>query len=161
MGGGRYTRGMNLRPICSPRRLAGLHALTLALFPMGQLQAAVAIKEVAAGFTTPINLVSLPGGDLLIGDQIGVARVLHKDGKLEEAPFLDVRSKVTTLRSNFDERGLLGLALHPKFGRNGRLFAYYSAPRRESAPKDWDHTGQLVEYTVKPGAKAVDLATER
>ncbi|HEY6166970.1 MAG TPA: PQQ-dependent sugar dehydrogenase [Verrucomicrobiae bacterium] len=127
-------------------------------------RAAIALKQVAEGFVSPLNLVSLPGsgGELLIGDQVGTIHVLNKQGRLEEKLFLDVRERTTKLRNNFDERGLLGLVLHPQFKKNRKFYVYYSAPLRPSAPKDWDHTGQLSEFTVKAGdPHQADASSER
>ena len=45
-------------------------------------------------------------------------------------PFLDLRDRVVPLMPDYDERGLLGLAFHPDFATNGRLFVYYGAPVR-------------------------------
>ena len=90
----------------------------------------VGLKPIAEGFTSPLNLVSLPDGSgrLLIADQVGTIRVLNKDGKLSDALFLDLRGRLVELNKGFDERGLLGLALHPDFKSNRKLYLYYSAP---------------------------------
>lgn len=125
--------------------------------------AAISLKLVAEGFTAPAVLLSLPGskGELLVADQIGVVSIVKADGNLDAAPFLDLRSRLTVLRKNFDERGLLGLAAHPKFARNGKLYACYSAPLRAGVPTNWNHTMHVSEFTVKRGARSIDLATER
>jgi hypothetical protein len=49
-------------------------------------------------------------------------------------PFLDLRSRMVSLMPEFDERGLLGLAFHPRYASNGRFFSYKSAPLRAGAP---------------------------
>jgi glucose/arabinose dehydrogenase len=119
---------------------------------------------VAEGFVSPLVLTPLADGSgrHLIVDQIGTVQVLGSDGKLSETLFLDLRSRLTKLNDTFDERGLLGLALHPRFRENRRLFVYYSAPRRESAPTDWDHTSRLSEFKVLAEDFArVDPASER
>src|SRR5436190_13583152 len=88
------------------------------------LQSAPSLKQIADGFTSPLNLLTLDDGSgrLLIGDQIGVVRILNKDGKLAEKPFADLREKMVKLPQGFDERGLLGIALHPQFSQTKKLY---------------------------------------
>ncbi len=125
--------------------------------------APVGLKLVAEGFTAPSVLLSLPGapGELLVADQIGVVSIVKADGTTDSTPFLDLRSRMTPLRKNFDERGLLGLAVHPKFAANGKFYACYSAPLRAGIPTNWNHTMHIAEFTVKRGARSIDLSTER
>lgn len=121
--------------------------------------AGVGLKQLADGFVSPTALVSLPGaeGKLLVADQIGTIWILDKEGKREEKPFLDLTSKLTKLNQGFDERGLLGLVLHPDFKNNQKFYVYYSAPKSETAPTDFDHTSHLSEFV----AKEEILSTER
>ena len=65
-----------------------------------------------------------------------------------EEPFLDLRDRIVELRPEFDERGLLGLTFHPEFADNGRFYVYYSAPLRDEAPDDWNHTAHVSEFRV-------------
>ncbi len=126
-------------------------------------QPSVGLKQIADGFVSPLNLVSLDDGSgrLLIADQVGTVHVLNKDGKLDEKLWLDLRGKLTKLNSGFDERGLLGLVLHPKFQQNRKLFIYYSAPRSSTAPTNWDHTSHLSEFTAGADFNSVEPASER
>ena len=100
--------------------------------------------------TSPIYLVSPPDGSrrLFIVDQIGVIRIVDASGAMLPAPFLDVRGKLVTLRPNFDERGLLGLAFHPGYATNGRFFVYYSAPLRPSGPAGFDCTARAPSFSI-------------
>ena len=122
-------------------------------------RAGVTLKEVAAGFTSPIAAVPMGDGRMLIADQTGKIHILSKNGGLEEKPFLDLTSRLTKLNQGFDERGLLGLALHPEFEQNRRLFVYYSAPLRKEAPAGFDHTSRISEF--KASRNDVKLTTER
>ena len=112
--------------------------------------AGVGLKLVAEGFTAPTALASPEDGTgrLFIVDQIGVIKVLTPDGKLSEEPFLDLRDHVVKLSDRYDERGLLGLAFHPEFKKNGRFFVYYSAPLRSGGPQGWNHTSHISEFKV-------------
>ena len=122
------------------------------------------LKLVAEGLVSPSILTPLADGSgrLLIADQVGTVQILSKEGILSETFFLDVRERMVKLRNGFDERGLLGLALHPGFRRNGKIYVFYSAPRRASAPADWDCTSRLSEFTVSEKNRGqADLKSER
>lgn len=43
-----------------------------------------------------------------------------------EKPFLNISRAVLTSPWEGDERGFLGLAFHPRFRHNGKLYVYYS-----------------------------------
>jgi glucose/arabinose dehydrogenase len=125
---------------------------------------AVGLKQVAEGFVSPLNLLSLDDGSdrLLIGDQVGTIHVLNKDGTLSSDLFADLRPRLVKLESAFDERGLLGVVLHPKFKENRRVFLYYSSPRRDSIPTNFNHTVHVSEFKVKADNFAkLDLDSER
>src|SRR5438552_2628101 len=146
------------------KRFLNLLALALILAPTllhAGSSSSPSLKPIADGFTSPINLLTLDDGSgrLLIGDQIGVIRILNKDGTLAEKPFADLRSKMVKLPESFDERGLLGIALHPKFRNNKKVYLFYSAPLRESAPTNFNCTGHLPEFKMKD-ADELDLASE-
>ena len=124
----------------------------------------LALELVAEGLTAPIHLEQPDDGSgrTLIVQQDGVVRVLGADGTLQVEPFLDLRPRMLPLEEGFEERGLLGFTLHPLFGRNGRVFATYSAPLRASAPQAWNHTRRISEFSAKPGdLSRIDAASER
>ncbi len=111
----------------------------------------VGLEPVAGGFTAPVALAS-PGdgsGRLFVADQVGIIRIIDGDGRLLDPPFLDLTDRIVKLHGGYDERGLLGIAFHPKFTENGRFFVYYSAPLAEGAPPDWDHTSRIAEFAVR------------
>ena len=90
------------------------------------------LELVCDGLTSPVYATH--AGDnsdrLFIVDQAGVIRILDVAlGACLVEPFLDLTTKIVVLNPFFDERGLLGLAFHPKFKNNGRFFVRYSAPR--------------------------------
>ena len=131
---------------------------------------AVGLRPVAEGFASPVALVSAgdDSGRLFVVDQVGLIRVLGPDGTLEPDPFLDLRSRIVPLMPEFDERGLLGLAFHPRYASNGRFFVYYSAPLRAGAPAGFDHTARISEFRVSaadpdradPGSERVVLEVD-
>ena len=86
---------------------------------------AIKLEVVAAGLTAPVMAVSPPddSGRLFVVEQTGTVRVL-KNSKLLADPFLSVQSKMVALRETFDERGLLSLAFHPDYQRNGKFYVF-------------------------------------
>ena len=119
----------------------------------------VRLELVVDGVEAPVGLVS-PGGrgdPSFIVEQTGRIREL-RDGRLVDAPYLDLRDRLVRLTDDYDERGLLALAFHPAFARNGRLFVYYSAPATD--PSD-DHDNVLSEFRVDGAGDRPDPASER
>lgn len=124
----------------------------------------IKLRLMAEGFVSPSVAVPLDAksGQMLVADQTGVVRVMKRDGSLAEGLFLDLTSRMIKLNAGFDERGLLGLALHPKFESNRKLYVFYNAARRLSAPAEWDCTSRVSEFQVrKENRLTVDLASER
>ena len=84
---------------------------------------ALATELVVTGLERPVGLASLPDDPrLFVVEQRGRVRILRR-GALEATPFLDLAGRVDTTY----EGGLLGLAFHPEFATNGRLFVNYTA----------------------------------
>jgi len=119
------------------------------------------LRKLTEGLVSPLNLTSLDTQNVLVGDQIGLVHVLDASGNRRPAPFFDIRPKLTRLNQGFDERGLLGFVLHPKFPANRHVFAYYSAPRSASCPTNWDHTSHVSQFTVTTDLQSVDPASEK
>lgn len=110
----------------------------------------IGLELLADSLTSPVALSGPPdnSGRLLIVDQIGLIKIITKEGKLLQDPFLDIQRKIVELKDAHEERGLLGLAFHPDYENNGRFFVYYSAPLREEAPDGWDNTSHISEFKV-------------
>ena len=91
----------------------------------------IGLDLVADGLTAPVYATHAGDGSgrLFIVDQAGTIRILDGSGTLLPTPFLDLTSVIVTVNPFFDERGVLGLAFHPDYRRNGRFFVRYSAPR--------------------------------
>ena len=126
----------------------------------------VKLQLVASDLNAPIFLKNAPGdiSRLFIGDQLGLIKILLSDGTFLKTPFLDIRDKLTPLLKAFDERGLLGLAFHPKFQNNGLLYINYSAKRRVNSPYKGKtaYTWRTSEFKVLKGKpNIVDVKTER
>ena len=78
---------------------------------------------VVSGLSSPLDLQSAAGDRerVYVVEQPGRIRVV-RNGQLQATPFLDVSDRI----SAGGERGLLGLAFHPKFASNRRLFVNYT-----------------------------------
>ena len=125
---------------------------------------AIGVDVVADGFVSPVQLVHAPGnnGRRFVVDQIGLIWGLTPSGNRMPKPFLDVSDRITELRPQGDERGLLGLAFHPDFARNGRFFIFYTAPLRAGGPAGFNNTITISEFRTQ-GAQQIqaDPSSER
>ena len=123
----------------------------------------VGLRLVAEGLTQPVVLVQPNdhSGRLFVADQTGVIRIINADGTLRPEPFLDIGARMVRLNPFYDERGLLGLAFHPNYRRNGRFFVYYSVPLRAGAPAGFDHTSEIAEFHVSGDPNRADPSSER
>ena len=118
---------------------------------------AVALDPVAEGLRAPLDVGFVPDADRrYVAEQQGVVHVHGSDG-LRSEPLLDLRKTVVT---GF-EQGLLGLALHPDFAENRRLFVRYSAPPRSGTPDSYSHTFVLAEFRVSEDGRTVRSGSER
>ena len=142
---------------------AELAAAAIGPSPMGA-PIAIGVEEVATGFVSPIQLVTSPGpnGRRYVVDQVGLIWGLNPAGQRLPQPFLDISSRITPLTPAYDERGLLGLAFHPDYARNGRFFVFYTAPPGPNTPAGWNNRTTIAEYNAHGGNSVrADPASER
>ncbi|MDH4334731.1 MAG: PQQ-dependent sugar dehydrogenase [Chloroflexota bacterium] len=109
------------------------------------------LERVVEGLADPINIANARDGSgrLFINEQAGVIRVIESDGTLRAQPFVDLTDRV----QSGGERGLLGLAFHPDFATNRRLFVHYSRLA--------DGATVLSELTAAPDGQSADPDSER
>jgi glucose/arabinose dehydrogenase len=117
----------------------------------------VKLLKIADGLHSPVSAVFAPDGSMLIVEQTGQIRLI-KDNSLVEKPIYDMQNKLVKLSGAYDERGLLGIALHPNFSQNKKLYLYYSAP---SDVKGSDHQSIISEFKLINNSFQVDAASER
>lgn len=86
----------------------------------------VRLALVASNLSSPIGVVNAGDGShrLFVIEQRGTVRVVA-GGALQPGFFLDIRGVAGGISSG-GERGLLGLAFHPDFSTNRKLFVYYT-----------------------------------
>ncbi|WP_411968219.1 PQQ-dependent sugar dehydrogenase [Haloferax sp. YSSS75] len=119
-------------------------------------------ETLAGGFASPVDVAIPEGFDgdrRFVVDQPG-RMWLHSEMELHSDPYLDITDRVVDL-NGYDERGFLGVAFHPEFVDNGRLYLRYSTPRRSGTPSNYSHTFVLSELTVDPEAMTVSADSER
>jgi glucose/arabinose dehydrogenase len=83
----------------------------------------MSLELVADGFQSPIYLTHVPGDSarLFVVERSGGVMIV-RGGSVLPTPFLDIGGRVLS----GGERGLLGLAFHPRYADNGQFFVYYT-----------------------------------
>jgi glucose/arabinose dehydrogenase len=118
--------------------------------PADPAQVRLELELVAADLDRPLGVVHAGDGSgrLFILEKAGRIRILRA-GTLLDRPFLDLTDRVG---SSGSEQGLLGLAFHPGYAQNGRLFVNYT---------DLDGDTVLAEYLVSGDPDRADPGSER
>jgi len=110
----------------------------------------VDIQLVVSGLSSPVGVVNAGDGTnrLFVIQQNGTVRVVVNN-RLQSGVFLDVRNVAGGFTTG-GERGLLGLAFHPNFESNRKLFAYFT-----------NGAGTLViaEFTANSAKTAVPVSS--
>ena len=100
----------------------------------------ITLARILGGYSKPVLVTHAPGGGrvIFIVEQTGqIHRATYSGGRWRKlGVFLDLTSKVNDPGSSGAERGLLGLAFHPDYGRNGRFYVNYT--RRGAGDRDGD-----------------------
>ena len=111
------------------------------------------LVEVATGFSRPLYVTNAGDGSgrLFVVDQLGRIWIVS-NGVIFTPPFLDVSGLISreALGDSYTERGLLGLAFHPKYAENGVFFINYT---------DLDGNTVVSRYTVSADDPNVADAT--
>ncbi|MBO9367855.1 MAG: PQQ-dependent sugar dehydrogenase [Chloroflexi bacterium] len=106
-------------------------------------------EMVVSGLVRPVDIQSPPAQDrLFIVEQDGRIR-LFQNGQLLQLPFLDISDRVGTKGA---EQGLLGLAFHPEFEKNGYFYVNYT---------DLQGNTVIARFQAEPGAVQASPATEK
>ena len=126
----------------TPQALTGEDQGGDTVLPDGTLPGnpSIQLVKVADGLIDPVNAASPDDGTgrIFVVERVGYLRIVEPDGTVLEEPFLDISD---TVKIDFLEQGLLGVAFHPDYANNGRFYVYYADYRTQG-----DHF--LVEYTV-------------
>ena len=103
-------------------------------------------------FKRPLWMEQLSDGRTFVLEQKGTVHILPRkaNGKKTKL-FFDIEARKPYVK---DEEGLLGMAFHPDFAKNGKFYAFYSAhePMRSV----------VSEFRVdKADKNKIDISTER
>jgi glucose/arabinose dehydrogenase len=111
----------------------------------------LAVELVVKGLDLPDGVTNAGDGSgrLFINEQAGKVRVITAGGALSPTPFVDLTSRI----KSGGERGLLGLAFHPRFATNRRLFVDYTRAR--------DGGTIVSELRASADGSRVDPSSER
>lgn len=119
-------------------------------------QATIRLEVVAKNLTAPNWGTTAPRRKetLFVTDQDGIIWSIDLNNG-QKAKFLDISERLVDLNQFYDERGLLGLAFHPKFQSNGLFYTYTSQPIEKPAdfstvPKGTkpNHQSVLTQWRV-------------
>jgi glucose/arabinose dehydrogenase len=143
----RYPYGMTRLPTVIARAVVTVFTAVFLALPSSA--GAQRLEPVTDGFVQPLTITHAGDGTdrLFVVEQRGTVQVV-RDGVVA-GRFLDLQARTRAQ----GERGLLGLAFHPAYAENGRLFVHYSDTRGATV---------LSELRADPpDADLVDPATER
>ena len=127
----------------------GQTAATLGPLPSGPDR--LRVELVASGLADPVGITNAADGSgrLFVNERGGRIRVVAPDGSLLPTPFVDLSARIGA----GGERGLLGLAFHPRFAQNGRLFVDYT--------RAGDGATVISELQAADDHLSADAASER
>jgi glucose/arabinose dehydrogenase len=96
-------------------------------------------QTVVSGLVSPLAVVNAHDGSnrLFVVEQLGRILIV-RDGAIVKGPFMDITDQI----SSGGERGLLGVAFHPKFPADPRVFVDYTDPAGDT---------QVSSFTVPTG----------
>lgn len=137
----------------------------------------IGLTPVVSGLVSPLGADFARDGSnrMFVYDQAGKVWVLSGFTRTKlNTPFLDVTSRLPPLgvqgAGSYDERGLLGFALHPDFARNGKVYTHTSEPLAGAADftvtlpagRTFDHQEVIAEWKVLAGnPNRIDPASRR
>ena len=112
----------------------------------------IMLAPVATGLDQPLGLTSPPRDPrIIVVEQTGRLRMI-KDGALLPAAFLDLSGAAGPILGG-GERGLLGVAFHPQFATNRKLYVNFT--------RKPDGDTVIAEYTAIAGTDTADPASRR
>ena len=181
-----FTEGRNPGYRCRPHLFTMRGDFTVTGLPIaeriGPSPIQIDLETIAAGLTAPVDLRPDPEASdrLYVVDQAGKIHIIHQ-GILQPEPFIDVTDRLVQplgiLGSfdvdDYDERGLLGFAIHPEFADAShpgyhKVYTYTSEPVGGPAdftvnlpPDQINHQSVITEWQLAADGESVDPASAR
>ncbi len=114
------------------------------------------LDVVAGGLESPVDVTAADDGSgrLFVVEQVGRIRIV-RGGVTEETPFLDITDRI----ASGGERGLLGIALHPDFPTDPRVFVDYTDLQGNTVVSSF--APSLDADVLDPGSEQVILQVEQ
>lgn len=101
-------------------------------------------QQVVNGIDRPVFITHAGDGSgrLFVIEQEGAIRIIDADGNLLPTKFMDIDGTVVGGDSGGNEQGLLGLAFHPDYAKNGKFYVNYTGSGADT---------RIAEYQVSAG----------
>ncbi|MCJ7756218.1 MAG: PQQ-dependent sugar dehydrogenase, partial [Thermoanaerobaculales bacterium] len=118
----------------------------------------IALQLVVAGLQRPVSVRAAGDGSgrLFVVEQPGRIRIIDGDG-LRSTPFLDIANRV---RDASNEQGLLGLAYHPEYERNGRFFVNYTDLSGDTVVAEYTRSESNLNLS-NPSSEAIIMTIQQ
>ncbi len=133
------------KPVCAAKETKGVRLA--APFPL--------LPEL----NRPVAMLMAPGDDsnwYLVQQPGRVVRFDNSSQASRVTAFVDISERVAGGGVGGDERGLLGMAFHPGYSRNGYLYLSYTGRHKQKGL-----VSRISRFHLKSGAGVVDPASER
>lgn len=118
----------------------------------------IALEPELSAVTFPTGMVFLPNGDRLVIERTGQVLRATESGVEDELAY-DVSDQMAEVA---DEKGLLGIELHPDFPENRRLYLRYSGALPDSLSEaEYSHVAVLSEFEMREDMTGIAADSER
>jgi uncharacterized repeat protein (TIGR03806 family) len=110
-------------------------------------------------FTQPIAMLQEPGNSArwYVVEKTGAVRMFNNTANVSSSSvFIDIATRLNSdPNSSNDERGLLGMAFHPDYPTDPRVFLYYTGTDSSLGLVD-----RVSQFTLVPGGNTLDPNSE-
>lgn len=110
----------------------------------------IELELFSSGISSPVDIQNAGDSRLFVLGQSGLIHIINENGTVNSMPFLDITDRVS---NSEDEHGLLGLAFHPNYAKNGFFYVNYVNKDSETIISKF--------YRSKSDINLADKTTER